>query len=126
MISQILLIVGRLASKPVVHATAAVATLFIQTVFYCLVFTPGYSLAMDLADAAIRARTAALISMGATAIGYGLGPQIVGLLSDVLEPLAGGQSLRFAIVTMMFAVLWCGAHFTVACRILRGGGTAKS
>ena len=94
----------------------AVFTLFVQTVVYFLIFTPGYTLAMDLADERIRARTAALISMGATAIGYGLGPQIVGLLSDLLAPWAGAQSLRYAILVMMLVMLWSGGHFLAARR----------
>jgi len=97
----------------------SIAAQFTATCVYFMVFTPGYSLAMDLADARIRARTAAVISMGATSIGYGLGPQIVGLLSDVLAPAFGVQSLRIALVGMMFVILWSAAHFYAAYRHLR-------
>lgn len=97
----------------------SVLTHMIQNIFYFMVFTPGYSLAMDIADARIRARTAALVSMGATAIGYGLGPQIVGVLSDLFQPYLGAQSLRWALVTMMVVMLWCAGHFLVAWRGLR-------
>jgi len=97
----------------------SVATLFTSTCVYFMVFTPGYSLAMDLADARIRARTAAVISMGATAIGYGLGPQIVGILSDLMAPALGAQSLRYALLVIIFVVLWSAGHFFAAYRRLR-------
>jgi hypothetical protein len=56
--------------------------------------------------------------MGATAIGYGLGPQIVGFGSDLLRPIFDTQSLRWALVLMMLTVLWCGSHFILAWRHL--------
>ena len=97
----------------------AVATLFTSSLVYFLVYTPGYSLALDLAGARTRARTAAVISMGATAIGYGLGPQIVGILSDAFEPAFGIQSLRYAILVILLVMLWSAAHFATAYRHLR-------
>ena len=102
----------------------SVVTHFTQTIFYFMVFTPGYALAMDLADVRIRARTAALVSMGATAIGYGLGPQIVGFGSDLLRPIFDTQSLRWALVLMMLTVLWCGSHFILAWRHLSNESSA--
>ena len=97
----------------------SVTTLTLQSIFYFMIFTPGYSLAMDIADARIRARTAALVSMGATAIGYGLGPQIEGVLSDRFSTFAGAASLRYALVVMTLVALWSGAHFLQAWRKLR-------
>jgi len=91
-----------------------VCTLFLQMMCYSLIFSPGYSLAMNLAHPNMRGRTAALMSMSATAVGYGLGAQIVGILSDMLRPTAGEQSLRYALIIMMFAMLWTTAHFAIA------------
>ena len=99
--------------------TLLVITLFTQSIVYFMIFTPGYSLALDLASVRTRARTAAVISMGATAIGYGLGPQIVGILSDAFVPAFGTQSLRYAILVILLVMLWSGAHFAVAYRRLR-------
>jgi MFS family permease len=96
-----------------------VTTLFFQMVAYYLVFTPAYSLAMGLAGPRIRGRTAALMSMGATAVGYGLGSQIVGVLSDRLRPVFGDESLRYALIIMMFTMLWAAAHFVIAWLRLR-------
>jgi predicted MFS family arabinose efflux permease len=91
--------------------TVVVICLFLQMSSYFLVFTPAYSLAMGLAGPGIRGRTAALMSMGATAIGYGLGSQLTGVLSDALRPTAGDESLRYALLIMMVTMLWAAAHF---------------
>ncbi|MET0362081.1 MAG: MFS transporter [Sphingobium sp.] len=101
------------------NLTLVVACLFFQMMAYYIIFTPAYSLAMGLANSSIRGRTAALMSMGATAIGYGLGSQIVGVLSDLLRPDLGIESLRYALIIMMFTMLWAAAHFLAAWLKLR-------
>jgi len=99
-----------------------VTTLFFQMICYWLLFSPGYSLAMNLAGPLVRGRTAALMSMGATAVGYGLGSQIVGILSDLLKAEAGEESLRYALIIMMVTMLWSAGHFAIAYRKLRSAG----
>ena len=96
-----------------------VCCLFLQTASYFMVFTPAYSLAMGLAGPLIRGRTAALMSMGATAIGYGLGSQMTGILSDSLRGIAGNESLRYALLIMMVTMLWATGHFGVVYTKLR-------
>lgn len=91
-----------------------VAALFVQMASFHLVATPGYSIAMTLADSRLRGRTAAILAMGATVIGYGLGPQLAGALSDGLRPYAGDQSLRYAMFTMMLILLWSATHLYLA------------
>ncbi|QDX80521.1 hypothetical protein B9N43_04185 [Denitratisoma sp. DHT3] len=48
-----------------------------------------------------RALANGLLALSNTWIGFGLGPFVVGLLSDALQPLAGPQALRYALVTTM-------------------------
>jgi len=96
-----------------------VAALFLQMACFFLVFTPAYSLAMVIADARIRGRTAAVIAMGATVVGYGIGPQISGELSDLFRTSAGIESLRYAMVVMMTLMLWPATHFYLAKRSLQ-------
>ena len=103
-----------------------IVALFFQMASYFIIFTPVYTLAMGLAGPGIRGRTAALMSMGATAIGYGLGSQLTGILSDALRPMAGEQSLRYALVCMMFTMLWAAAHFGRAHAHLRQRRTADA
>ncbi|NQV21888.1 MAG: MFS transporter [Rhodospirillales bacterium] len=52
-------------------------------------------------------------------IGLGLGPMTVGVLSDLLEPSYGIDSLRRALLIVGSAWLWGGLHFYLASRTLR-------
>jgi hypothetical protein len=52
-------------------------------------------------------------------LGLGLGPLAVGLLSDLLKPGLGAESLRYALVISTAALVWASAHFVLAARTAR-------
>jgi hypothetical protein len=53
-------------------------------------------------------------------IGQGLGPQIVGILSDRMRRAYGPDSLRYSLlIAVVIASLWSVFHFTMAARTLR-------
>ena len=58
-----------------------------------------------LAPLRMRAQAAALQLLIGNAIGLGLGPQIVGLVSDGLHPYFGADSLRYALFVCVLAQL---------------------
>jgi predicted MFS family arabinose efflux permease len=58
-----------------------------------------------------RALTISLTLFLSSLIGLGLGPLLVGLLSDHLKPSLGQESLRYALVCCTVSLLWAGAHF---------------
>jgi hypothetical protein len=47
----------------------------------------------------------------ANLIGFGVGPQLVGILSDLLTPAFGSDALRYAMLAMSFVGLWASFHF---------------
>ena len=47
-------------------------------------------------------------------IGLGLGPLLVGLLSDALLPAQGKESLRLALLIVVPLYLWSAAHYYAA------------
>jgi hypothetical protein len=47
----------------------------------------------------------------ANLIGMGLGPEIVGSLSDLLRPIVGADSLRDAMLALSVVALWSAYHF---------------
>lgn len=68
----------------------------------------------------MRALASAILFFIINLIGLGLGPTLVGLVSDALAPTYGAESLRYAlVVTFMFNV-WSAAHYWFAARHLRG------
>jgi hypothetical protein len=52
-------------------------------------------------------------------IGLGIGPWATGLLSDLLRPEFGNESIRYALVCMAFVNVWCAAHYYLASRTIR-------
>jgi hypothetical protein len=52
-------------------------------------------------------------------IGLGLGPQIVGIISDVLQPRFAQDSLRYSLLICAFVNLWAAWHYYVAGRYLK-------
>src|SRR3546814_18106761 len=49
-------------------------------------------------------------------IGLGLGPYSIGLLSDLLAPTQGVDSLRSALLASFISLVWPGWHFILASR----------
>ncbi len=74
-------------------------------------YAPVYALLQRLVSDDMRATTMAVVMLLANLIGMGLGPQIVGILSDILRPAAGSDSLRYALLALSFVALWSAYHF---------------
>jgi hypothetical protein len=67
-----------------------------------------------------RPATVWAITVTATGLlGSGLGPQITGIVSDLLRPYAGAESLRWAMTGFGFLALWAAAHMALARRTYR-------
>lgn len=81
---------------------------------------PTYALMQRLVPDEMRATTMAVVMLLANLIGMGIGPQVVGMLSDVFHPMLGIDSLRYAMLLMSVVALWAGWHFWKA------GQTIKS
>ena len=85
-------------------------------------FTTGYlgaALAVfhGTVEPRMRATSSALFFLVLNIIGLGLGPTIVGALSDWLNPTYGGESLRYAVLYIVpAACVWSAAHFMWAAR----------
>ncbi|MET0986837.1 MAG: MFS transporter [Steroidobacteraceae bacterium] len=67
----------------------------------------------------MRGMTNSFVSLLMYLIGAGLGPLIVGVLSDRLSPGAGAQSLRYAMAVTAGVQLLAAVHFFLASRSLR-------
>jgi hypothetical protein len=59
-----------------------------------------------VSPARMRARAAAIQLFIGNLIGLGLGPQIIGLISDALAPRFGADSLRYALLAGVTASLF--------------------
>jgi hypothetical protein len=66
-----------------------------------------------------RATAVSLVLFLSSLLGLGAGPFAVGLISDLLEPRLGGESLRYALAISTGALIWAGGHFAMAARSAR-------
>jgi len=84
-----------LPAKP--YALAALVPLVIASNF---IFGPIFALLQRLVPDGMRATMLALVMLLANLIGMGIGPQMVGVLSDWLAPILEAESLRYSMLTM--------------------------
>ena len=68
----------------------------------------------------VRARAAATVGVLGTLAGLGIGPTVVGLLSDKLAPFFHGDSLRYGLVALVIPQALCAYHFLRASRTIAG------
>jgi len=87
---------------------------------------PTFAMTQTLVPPIMRATASAILLFIINIIGLGLGPQGTGILSDLLEPAFGTESLRYSllIVVAVFSV-WSVFHFYQASRTLAEDLKAK-
>lgn len=80
---------------------------------------PTYALMQRLVADEMRATMMAVVMLLSNLIGFGIGPQLVGILSDVFRPVVGEDSLRYAMLGMSFIALWAAYHFWRVSRTIK-------
>ena len=90
----------------------------------------GFSLDLAALEAALTPRTralaAALVMFTLNLLGLGLGPLVVGALSDALSPALGQESLRYALLAVPVSFALAGLHWIIAARGLRAQARAAT
>ncbi len=117
---------GALASVPLclgfVWAQDWATTMYLSAAFagICMFWlSPAYALTQSLVAVRMRSTIAGILFLVANMIGYGIGPPLVGALSDLFAVGSGSDSLRMAFVCTVMLNLWAGLHFFLASRALR-------
>ena len=82
-------------------------------------FGPSYAMTQALASLRMRALAASVMLFIQTMIGYNLGPLFTGIISDQLAPMAGEDSLRYAMAIIALFEVWAGFHYFYGARYLR-------
>jgi predicted MFS family arabinose efflux permease len=103
------------------HPNPIVALVFLipATVLSSVFAGPIYATAQSLVRPRMRALTAAVLLFLLNLIGLGLGPQLVGVMSDLFAERSGSESLRWALVIIQAVNLWAVVHYLIAARTLR-------
>jgi len=105
--------------------------LFLQNIFlslFCLCgcaflhsmyLGPSIAVAHSLVPAPMRAITSAILFFVLNLVGLGFGPLVVGLISDLLKPALGIESLRWAMsIILLISVASASLFFTAAKKIV--------
>lgn len=77
---------------------------------------PYFAVVQSTVPANLRATSVALIHLTTNLISMGVGPLVVGALSDTLQPEMGAESLRYALLAMCPAFVWAATHVWQASR----------
>jgi hypothetical protein len=81
---------------------------------------PTFAITQALVPPPMRAQAAAVLLLILNLVGMGLGPQLVGVLSDLLAPRFGDTSIRWALlVTIVAGASWSIVHYALAARPMR-------
>ncbi|MFP4004866.1 MAG: spinster family MFS transporter [Alphaproteobacteria bacterium] len=72
---------------------------------------PTFAMIQTLSPPRLRAMSAAILLLILNLIGLGLGPQLVGVLSEFLRPELGKESLRYALLISVAINLWAAGHY---------------
>lgn len=92
------------------NLSLVIAALVVSAFFASSWLGPSLAAAQNMVPTSMRARTAALLLAIMNLIGMAIGPQFVGVASDLLRPMLGEESLRYALlcgIVPSAAALWC-------------------
>jgi MFS family permease len=100
----------------------ALASYFVYLLFANSYLGPSFALIQHLAPLRLRALWAAITLLVINLVGLGLGPLLVGKLSDLLAPVAGEESLRYALLIVVAMTPWALFHYWRAGVLLKRAG----
>ena len=84
-------------------------------IFGSLWLGPIFAVVQNLSQPAMRAFASSILLFILNIIGLGLGPAIIGILSDLLEPTYGVEAIRYALIWVTVVVtLWGVLHLLLA------------
>jgi MFS family permease len=85
----------------------------------CSVYSPPtYSTGQQLVGLRMRAMASAFLLAGVSLFGLGLGPLLVGAISDLFGDRFGQDSLRWALLTLLVLPIWSIYHYWLSGRHL--------
>jgi MFS family permease len=106
-------------------AWMAVGVYFIAVLFQSCYLGPTFAMIQTLAPLRMRAVWAAITLLVINLIGLGIGPTLVGVISDLFEPRFGDQSLRYALLVIAaFTPIAIGCYWRASVILRRRAAVA--
>lgn len=97
----------------------AAPAIALSSLFSSVYVGANYSAVLGLAGPAMRATAAAVFAAIVTLVSMSVGPAAAGILSDMLQPVAGADSLRYALSLTAVTYLASALCFLAAARSFR-------
>ncbi|MGK6355070.1 spinster family MFS transporter [Sphingomonas sp. DT-207] len=104
---------------------AAIAAYFTYVLLANSYLGPTFALIQGLAPVRLRALWAAITLLVINLIGLGLGPTLVGVISDLLKPSLGSESLRWSMLLFAAVTPWAIFHYWRAGVLLKRAQAAR-
>jgi MFS family permease len=120
----LLALVGALVYVASSYQLAFTALLF-SAVCSSIVNGPMFAATQTLVPPRMRAMAIAIVLLSSNLIGLGLGPLVVGALSDALQPQFGNESLRYALLALSPGYFWCAWHLWRASRTVLSAASPR-
>jgi len=79
---------------------------------------PSFAAVQGLVSPTMRAMASAVFLFILNLIGLGLGPPLMGALSDILASSVGDQSLRYALLVGCLFNIWAAFHYYIASKTI--------
>jgi len=80
---------------------------------------PTLAMTHGIVSLRMRALASSILFFVLNLIGLGLGPLLTGMISDLLVPVFGADSLRFALIIVVLVYVWSTFHYMMAARTIR-------
>jgi len=99
-------------------AASSLAAFLVPAAVGALFLGPSLAMVQGLVPLRMRTVASAILLFIINIIGLGMGPQMVGVVSDALTPRFGQESLRYALLVVGLVNAWAAVHFFLAGRTL--------
>ncbi|MFT5441031.1 MAG: putative MFS family arabinose efflux permease [Myxococcota bacterium] len=100
-------------------STASLSWYVVPAMLGTVYLGPSLALTQSLVPLHMRTVASAILLFIINILGMGLGPQTVGITSDLLADRFGDESMRYALFLSVFMYLWSAFHFYMASRTLK-------
>jgi len=98
----------------------ALLFLIVPTICGHMYLGPAMAMLLGIAGSRRRALASAIYSFIINLLAMGMGPLLVGMSSDYLQPRYGNESLRYSILAVVvIATSWAAIHFLLAAKTLK-------
>ncbi len=102
------------------NVSLALAMQFVTALTFSMYLAPNLALAHSLVGLRMRAMSSAVLFFILNIIGLGLGPLVVGWISDLLVPEFGNESIKYSLMSVVLVFnLWCVFHYWMASKTVK-------